>query len=333
MGSQKKPADHAPVLQTPNPAEDIELVQNAPGRHDFGLKSAHNPAHDIAIRRVHERAMAPLQNAIQQAASCDVTLLLADMEVHPFSAWHAAQPMHLAISLFQNAFGHGAMMMVFPASLISALVEGYYGGKITPIAKSDRSLTRTEKALAARLARVMAAELGHAWRDLATVSLDSVVQYDSLADMDAIAADAEVLVIRCDALFGAKTTAHTIDIVYAVSGIVSEASLGRAPAALGAPCHQQAHAWQDALCNNIAHIRLPVRTVLARPLLSVSQLLSLRVGDILPISMPPAVPFLVKGKRFAMVSIGETAGQAAVRIETLCAFSDTQDFQPDFVEI
>ncbi len=303
------------------------------GRHSFAVNIAQSPADNATIRRVHERAIAPMQDALRQAASADVTLTLAEMRAQTFADWQADTPAHLAISLFPNAFGKHPMLMAFSAPLITALVDGYYGGKISPIAKNIRSLSRAEKALAARLAKAMAPELAMKWHDLATVTINPAIQFNSLADVDAISADVDILIVAYDAECSLTKAKHSIHIIYVLPAIAPFVASENTPAIPFAAQHNPAHAWQDNLGESLSHIRLPLRSVLARPLLSVSQLLSLRVGDVLPIAMPSAVPLLVDGTRFAMASIGETAGQAAVRIESLCSASDGKDFQTDFVEM
>ena len=62
-------------------------------------------------------------------------------------------------------------------------------------------------------------------------------------------------------------------------------------------------------------VRLPVRSVLARPEISLVKLLSLEVGDIIPLTMPRHVPVTVAGRSFAVGSIGEANGNAAIMIE------------------
>ena len=64
-------------------------------------------------------------------------------------------------------------------------------------------------------------------------------------------------------------------------------------------------------------VRLPVRSVLARPEISLVKLLSLEVGDIIPLTMPRHVPVTVAGRSFAVGSIGEANGNAAIMIEQI----------------
>ena len=66
-------------------------------------------------------------------------------------------------------------------------------------------------------------------------------------------------------------------------------------------------------------VSLPVRSVVARPTLSVQELLALRIGDVIPITLAPRVPLLVGNRRLAEGTIGEQEGRAAFQIETIGA--------------
>jgi flagellar motor switch protein FliM len=76
-------------------------------------------------------------------------------------------------------------------------------------------------------------------------------------------------------------------------------------------------AWSGALNKALKDVRLPVRSVLARPEISLVKLLSLEVGDIIPITMPRQVPVTVAGRKFALGSIGEANGNAAIMIDQI----------------
>jgi flagellar motor switch protein FliM len=73
--------------------------------------------------------------------------------------------------------------------------------------------------------------------------------------------------------------------------------------------------WSGALDKALRDVRMPVRSVLARPEISLVKLLALEVGDIIPLTMPRHVPVTVAGRSFAFGSIGEANGNAAIMID------------------
>jgi flagellar motor switch protein FliM len=77
------------------------------------------------------------------------------------------------------------------------------------------------------------------------------------------------------------------------------------------------HEWRSRMAAALDHVRLPVRSVLARPELTVRQLMQLKVGDVIPINLPPRVPLLVAQRPVAEGTIGEHDGRAALMIESM----------------
>jgi flagellar motor switch protein FliM len=75
--------------------------------------------------------------------------------------------------------------------------------------------------------------------------------------------------------------------------------------------------WRAQLGAALADVRIEARTVLARPELTVSELVQLKVGDVIPVTIPASVPLLVEGRTVAVGSIGEQDGKAALRIERI----------------
>ena len=57
--------------------------------------------------------------------------------------------------------------------------------------------------------------------------------------------------------------------------------------------------------------------MLARPELSLSELMQLREGDVIPVSLNKLVPLIVAGRRVALGSVGERDGKAALKIEKM----------------
>jgi flagellar motor switch protein FliM len=73
--------------------------------------------------------------------------------------------------------------------------------------------------------------------------------------------------------------------------------------------------WRWRLGQALEQVSLPVRTVLARPEISVAELLALKAGDVIPITLPPRTPLLAGARRIADGVIGEQDGRAALMIE------------------
>ena len=75
--------------------------------------------------------------------------------------------------------------------------------------------------------------------------------------------------------------------------------------------------WQARLARRLEEVRLPVKTVLARPNLKMSELMALKPGDVIPIQIARNLPLIVGDRVFAHGTVGEQDGVAAFMIEKL----------------
>lgn len=73
--------------------------------------------------------------------------------------------------------------------------------------------------------------------------------------------------------------------------------------------------WFEQLRQLGGEVRLPVRSVLARPVLSAGEVARLAVGDVIPIRAPDRVALLSGRHRLAVGILDECDGHAAVRLD------------------
>src|SRR3546814_11320431 len=76
-------------------------------------------------------------------------------------------------------------------------------------------------------------------------------------------------------------------------------------------------AWRERLGRQVNHVRFPARSILARPSLSLSQLMRLEPGDVIPVPIHRSLPLLVGTQVFAPGTTRETKGRDAFMTETL----------------
>jgi flagellar motor switch protein FliM len=61
-------------------------------------------------------------------------------------------------------------------------------------------------------------------------------------------------------------------------------------------------------------VPLQVRSVLAEPVVPLTQLLELKAGDVIAIDLVPEVPVMVANRRLGTGLVGTSNGRAAVRL-------------------
>ena len=178
--------------------------------------------------------------------------------------------------------------------------------------KPAEELTDAEDRFAARLGRDIGMQLAAAWRGKLELEPELDCMTCDPAKLAAVRADDELFVQRFK-LRGAPFEGRTLLCAYPVAalrGIADDEILPETQGAGGAD-----PAWAGALDKALRDVRMPVRSVLARPEISLVKLLALEVGDIIPLAMPRHVPVTVAGRSFALGSIGEANGNAAIMID------------------
>ncbi|MCW0200192.1 flagellar motor switch protein FliM [Sphingopyxis sp.] len=212
----------------------------------------------------------------------------------------------------------GPVLLATARPLLLQLVDIFYGGK-GQLAGEREELTDAEERFAARLGRDMGQQLAAAWKMGIEPELDCVTS--DPAKLAAVRGDDELLVQRFT-LRGGVFEGRTILCAYPQAALRGIAVAEPVPEMRDGPAIDPA--WTATLNRALKTVRVPVRSVLARPEISLVKLLSLEVGDIIPLTIPRNVPVTVAGRSFASGSIGESNGNAAILIETVEKGSDDE---------
>lgn len=206
----------------------------------------------------------------------------------------------------------GWMALAMPQRLIADAVDLYYGGSGTPGARR-KALSAAEMRVFARMAGEIGEMLAAIWADIATFT-PQPIERETGALRPALEKDLVEIAIQPFTLTLGGTE-HAIEALYPLA--LLRALPPQAADADEIAAHSPDAAWQAALSGAVMEVRLPLRTIFARPELSLSRLLALKPGDILPVHLPAHVPVTVGGRHFAQASVGDANGRTAIKIETM----------------
>lgn len=291
------------------PAAPAPAAQAADTRESLLLRKAADGYAFPALEGVANQFARSLRDLIRALGVPTIQIERAGAEQMSFAEWSASA----APAIFWRYHApplKGPVMLAGSRSLLLQLVDIFYGGR-GQLAAEREELTDAEDRFAARLGRDIGMQLAAAWREklAMTPELDCVT--GDPAKLAAVRADDELFVQRFT-LRGAPFEGRTILCAYPVAalrGIAGDELLPEMQAGGSDP------AWAGALDKALRDVRMPVRSVLARPEISLVKLLALEVGDIIPLTMPRHVPVTVAGRSFALGSIGEANGNAAIMID------------------
>lgn len=280
----------------------------------FGSEAARPMSALPALDRMNERMARRVRELVEPFARAKPTVAAEPTQVRPFAEWSAAQAEFSSLSLYSFRPLKGSVLLSIGPALVSRLVDAFYGGSGMPSQNASREFTGTEESLLARLAEGLVGALAEVWGEVIAVkpqlrSRETNVSFAAIAK-----GDEPVAVCRFTIVPGRGDPAP-VEIVYPV------AALRSVEAELAAKSTEEVSArggeWRERLAAAVGSVRVKARTVLARPELSLAELMELRAGDVIPVSLPAHVPLLVEGRPVALGTIGEHDGRAALRIEKI----------------
>lgn len=299
MGQKHPPADRGPKGQP---------------RHALEAADAAGQRSTAAVRRVAGRLATALTDAASAggaALGCAVAaqangrrdlfddLFDADTDI----AAIAIEPVHAPALLFAEP------------SLAAMLVERHYGGRVDAAGKAlSRRAGVAEAREFARIADAMATALQQSCDDRVPVAAARLGTIAAADAHDLLGAGEAVARIDFAVTLPPAADAHRLTLLLPLAAlraasVLQVALAGRDPASR--------ERWRGALARRAGEIAMPARSVIARPLLSMQQLMALRPGDVIPIGMPRRVPLLVADRRIATGTIGERDGRVAFMIDQL----------------
>jgi len=264
------------------------------------------------LERMGEKIARAMRPAIEPIARARVSVTCEPLELRTFQEWQDEQPDFSALTLYRLRPLKGGMLVQIDANFIASLVEIFYGG--APGANVKRKagdFTASEELLLNRLLEKISTILASHWNDVTPVELAFGTRETNVAHLPFLRGDEMVVVQKFTIAAGIAPT--VIPVLYPLSMLRPiEEKLEARVQDEDLAANQD---WRWRLGQALSQVSLPVRSVLARPEISVAELLSLKVGDVIPINLQPRTPLLAGARRIADGVIGEQDGRAALMIE------------------
>ncbi|MBJ6123580.1 FliM/FliN family flagellar motor switch protein [Sphingomonas mollis] len=197
---------------------------------------------------------------------------------------------------------------VFDGRFVLELLDLFFGGSGAAPAQLPTEFSPAADAMVARLGTMIAGPLGAAWEPLTRVAF-APGKPEQAADIDG---DDAVIVTRLGLATGERPS--FVDILYPVAALKPHG------ASLTGKVLDKAEpdpVWRTNLARATMAVRFPVRSVLAEPVVSLSLLMDLKAGDVIPITIAPDVPVMVGRDRLGCGTVGTANGRAAIRLTSL----------------
>lgn len=209
------------------------------------------------------------------------------------------------------------VLCVLDGGLLLTVLDLFFGGTGEEPATLPREFSPAAEALAERFGTGIAQALETAWEPLARAGFSVGHCESNVANVTGIDAEDVVIVTRFGVARGDAKPAF-VDILYPVATLKPHATelTGKVVAKPAEPDTQ----WQTALTRAAMTVRMPVRSVLAEPVVSLRRLMALKPGDVIPIDFGNDVPVKVGTSLLGSGTVGTSNGKAAIRLTKLEGF-------------
>ncbi|MBU1464379.1 MAG: FliM/FliN family flagellar motor switch protein [Alphaproteobacteria bacterium] len=280
----------------------------------FGRGESQAPMMLSGLDRLGEKLGRRIRALVEPICGVRPQVEAQDAQLLDFSAWSAQVPAFTSISIYRVAPLKGQVLLRIDAAMISTLVDCFYGGIGNRPLPPRGEFTPTEDRLIARLSESLLSRLVETWSDILPLEPALIVRETGVG-FAASAQPGDQMVVQRFMIGITRDQLWPVDLVFPLAALRAvEPLMGTR---LPADDDQKDPVWQSRIARRMRDIRLPARTVLARPNLSLAELMQLKVGDVIPVTISRSLPLIVGNRIVARGSIGEQDGRAAFQIEKI----------------
>jgi len=284
--------------------------------YTFGASEPQAPVSLSGMDRLGERMARQIRSMIEPIIGVKPTITTQAAEMVNYDLWSAMAPSFCSLSTYKLHPLKGVVLVKLDAELISFVVERFYGGsgKAKKTEAERTEFSRSEERTLSRLSDEIMNAFIHTWADLMPMDMALVArEHDPQALVLADASD-QLLSQTFKLSLGGEES-WDIELMFPLVALrqLEPFLVTNSPDEM----KHKDPLWQGRLARQMGNIRLPAKTVLTRPTLTLNELLNLKNGDVIPVNIARHVPLIVGSRVLAQGTIGEQNGRAAFMIEAM----------------
>ena len=260
---------------------------------------------------MHMQFVAQWRQSMSTLVPADIQILAGDMQLKTYEAFVLEAPSFADIQIFEIDALQTLCAWSFDSRWVAAAVDCLFGGNGTiPLRERHGKLTHIELGIRQRLLATMATAYEAAWQAVYPIRLQTLRQEQQLSSLR--------LTSHKDVVLHAQFAVHfnllelRVDLCLpkrALDWQTPSASAQRSEAA-GQPA-----GWSRSLQHQLYAKPVESVAVLCEKELSVAQLLSLSLGQVLPIDLSAPVRLMVDGVNLLSGRYGVRNGHYALKVE------------------
>lgn len=281
-------------------------------QHASLVRQTEADPHFPGLERIGDQLAFGLRRVVAALGCADTIFAGAPVALTDLGTWRAGLTQPCAAIRIQLKPIKGSVLICVPAGFVMQLVDLFFGGS-GDMPDGGRDFSAAEMRFLSRLGEQCLPAFADAWSSIQPVS-PALVGVDPSIALTVFGKDRDLVAIQDFTASSGPLKGHCLTCVYSVAALRPITALAEVDEEERAAVDP---VWRNRMTGAMMQVRLPLRSVFARPELPLSQLLTLQVGAVIPICLPTSIPITVAGRHFAMASVGESNGRAAIRIEKI----------------
>jgi flagellar motor switch protein FliM len=284
------------------PIDTIDMGLDQEGKQDkevinFDFRLPHRLSKNQlrTMQAIHENFAESLSSYLLARLQTSVGVTVTSVDQLFYSEYVLSVPSPSCLFIFRIVESEAAAIIEFSPQLAIALVSRLLGGISEPGQKA-RLITRIEQNIVRGIAQRTVADLQKAWKIIADLSF-KMDRYESEGDFAQIAPTSEiVLLVSFEVSFGDQKFLMNICFpTFALEGVFAKLNIQYFS---GMQALKSDSEWSRALLKKLRQTTVPVTGLLGLTTLTLRDLMSLQVGDVLRtnISMDSEVDIIIGGK-------------------------------------
>ena len=285
---------------------DLEVAPFSFGTDDLSLMGDY-----YALRLINERFARFARSVFQPMLRLQPRISSFPPEVKTFDEYSSSLESFMSLSTYRIEELRGSLLMVFSPTFISILTNAYYGGNIEVLKTVRQEFTATEERIIEMVNEGLTRELKTSWKDLTPINFTRLGR--EVNPQFTTFVDASDLVIICSFVVQLPgVDAANFDILYPLQTLKPIASLLRSR--VQSDIVEDDTSWREKLENAVLEIPLGVKATLSQPIVNISRLLRLNVGETLEIPISDKLDVYVEDIKMFNGDLGEYKGNSAINV-------------------
>jgi flagellar motor switch protein FliM len=268
-----------------------------------------------ALDLINERFVRLLRTGLLNFMGHAPQVTCAPVRTIKYAEFTSGLPQPLSLNVAQIKPLRGNALFVFDPTLVYLVVDNLFGGNGRFQARPEtRELTSTEQRISQRLLYVVFDELQKAWKDVHPLAFE-LVRSDTNLQFITVAAPSDMVVVSSFTIeLGAVSGTLHVCIPYGALEPIRPVLQG---AGEKSDVLEPDRHWMRMLSRQVQSAEVELVAELVNVSVTVKQLMTMTVGDIISVDMPPLVTAQVDGVPIFDCRYGALNGQYAIRIESV----------------